>query len=117
MDSVIRRSPRLLPVLALLVAVFVALTSPAAVGAAAATPAAVVAGSTSDTTPATLESGEDATACISALPKPGCDQRDTDAMQVAVLLVMTAGLGVIGWRIARAVRARDRTSTPPTGST
>ena len=112
----IRPSARSLPVLAVAVAI-VALIGLAVSGAAGASPAAgLAAGSGTETTPVTLPGGEDVTSCISALPRPGCDKRDTDAMQVAVLLVMTAGVGFIGWRIGRAVRARDRADTPPTSS-
>ena len=82
--------------------------------AGGATAATAVSTSPSDPTPVTLAGNQNFDDCISALPQPGCSsRRDTDAMQVAVLVVMTAGVGLIGWRIGRAVRARDRASGPP----
>jgi hypothetical protein len=47
--------------------------------------------------------------CISAMPRPGCrTSTDTDAMQIAVFSVLIGALVLIGWRIARATRQRDR---------
>ena len=113
MDAVNRRPARSLPDLAVVVAALVALLVLAG-GSRPAT--ALAAGSGTDTTAVALADDEDVSDCISALPKPGCDRRDTDAMQVAVLLVMTAGVAFIGWRIGRAVRSRDHADTPPSSS-
>jgi hypothetical protein len=67
----------------------------------------------------TLANGRDVSECVSALPKPDCTtSRRADAMQITVLLVMAAGMGVIGWRIAHAIRQRDRVgATSPATST
>jgi hypothetical protein len=54
--------------------------------------------------------------CISAMPRPGCrTSNDTDAMQIAVFSVLIGALVLIGWRIARATRQRDRAAAagPP----
>jgi hypothetical protein len=54
--------------------------------------------------------------CVSAMPRPGCrTSNDTDAMQIAVFSVLIGALVLIGWRIARATRQRDRAASagPP----
>ncbi len=54
--------------------------------------------------------------CISAMPRPGCrTSNETDAMQIAVFSVLIGALVLIGWRIARATRQRDRAASagPP----
>jgi hypothetical protein len=110
MEAVIRRPSRSILVAVVLTALVALVGAPGdSAGAAGA------AASATETTQTDVDS-RDTSECISALPRPGCDRRDTDAMQVAVLLVMTAGVGLIGWRIGRAVRARDRTNTPPTST-
>jgi hypothetical protein len=55
--------------------------------------------------------------CIGLLPKPGCGREPVEtgdrggAMQFATFGVLIAALVVIGVRIARAVVARDRSTT------
>lgn len=73
---------------------------------AASTPPTTVAG---DDTVVTLAEDLDISDCVSALPDPRCRTReDADLMQLAVLGVLLAAIALIGWRIARSVRQRDR---------
>ena len=49
--------------------------------------------------------------CITAVPKPGCgSEARSDWHQGLVLGVMVAGLVIIGWRIVRGVRRRERST-------
>ena len=66
--------------------------------------------------PITLVDDRNLDECISAMPRPGCrTSTDTDAMQIAVFSVLIGALVLIGWRIARATRQRDRAASagPP----
>jgi hypothetical protein len=66
--------------------------------------------------PITLVGDRNLDECISAMPRPGCrTSTDTDAMQIAVFSVLIGALVLIGWRIARATRQRDRAASagPP----
>ena len=57
----------------------------------------------------TLADGRNLDECISAMPKPDCrTSTDTDAMQIAVFSLLIGALVLIGWRIVRATRQRDR---------
>ena len=72
------------------------------------------AGTEDDGSVVTLADDLDLSDCVSALPDPRCRTReDTDAMQLAVLGVLIAGIGLIGWRIARSVRQRDQANRRP----
>lgn len=64
----------------------------------------------------TLADNRNLDECVSAMPRPGCrTSNDTDAMQIAVFSVLIGALVLIGWRIARATRQRDRAASagPP----
>jgi hypothetical protein len=62
--------------------------------------------------PITLVGDRNLDECISAMPRPGCrTSTDTDAMQIAVFSVLIGALVLIGWRIARATRQRDRAAS------
>ena len=51
--------------------------------------------------------------CLSALPPPECDtERKGDWHVYLVMGVLIAGLAFIGWRVGRAIRARDRELDP-----
>jgi hypothetical protein len=56
-----------------------------------------------------LPENEDLGNCLSALPQPDCGSENRGGpIQWAVFGFVVAGLVFIGWRITRAVRARDR---------
>lgn len=56
----------------------------------------------------------DLSQCISSNPLPGCGREPTSPgdrggwQQFVLFGVMMSGIGIIFWRIARSVRARDR---------
>ena len=56
--------------------------------------------------------------CISSNPPPGCGREPTGPgdrggwQQLALFGVMTSGMGLIFWRVSRAVRRRDADSDP-----
>jgi hypothetical protein len=55
--------------------------------------------------------------CISALPRPECGSHEQGgSRQYLILAVLLAGMGFVGWRVARGVRARDRATAPPASS-
>jgi len=70
------------------------------------------AGATAQTTPPapTTTEGIDLTKCISALPPPECERKPEHSgdsggsAQLALLAVMTLGLGVIGFVVVRSTR-------------
>lgn len=65
-----------------------------------------------DTPIVTLADDRNLDECVSAMPRPGCrTSNDTDAMQIAVFSVLIGALVLIGWRIARATRQRDRAAS------
>jgi hypothetical protein len=72
----------------------------------------------SETTIAAQLSGMDYSACIGLYQKPGCGTKPVlsgdrgGAMQVAVFVILLAGMAVIGIRIARSIRARDKALDP-----
>lgn len=93
--------------------------APQHVGAAGSAAVVVVAGSTDDPTPPTINEflpedrglGE----CISALPKPGCGSEARGGWrQGLILLAIVAALGFIAWRVVTASR-RARVAGPPGG--
>jgi hypothetical protein len=60
-----------------------------------------------------VDSTLDLSRCLSALPPPECDTEHKGDWHIyAVMGVLVAGLGFIGWRIGRAIRARDRALDP-----
>lgn len=60
-----------------------------------------------------LPENNDVTNCIGTVERAGCGSRArADGHTYLVFLALTAGLGFIGWRIARGVRARDRAHEP-----
>lgn len=79
--------------------------------------------SESDETVVTLADDLDTSDCVSALPDPRCRTRDSaDGMQLALFGVLVGAIALIGWRIGRSVRQRDRAQReidaddrPPTG--
>lgn len=68
----------------------------------------------SETTVADQLSGMDYSACVGLYQKPGCGTKPVlsgdrgGAMQLVVFGVLIAGMVVIGVRIARSIRARDK---------
>ena len=58
---------------------------------------------------------KDLTECVSAVPKPGCGSEARGGWrQGLVFAVLVVGLGLIGWRITRAVRRnRQLVESPP----
>jgi hypothetical protein len=60
-----------------------------------------------------LPENNDATNCIGTVEQAGCGSKArADGHTYLVFLALTAGLAFIGWRIARGVRARDKTHEP-----
>jgi hypothetical protein len=60
-----------------------------------------------------LPENNDATNCIGTVEQAGCGSNArADGHTYLVFLALTAGLAFIGWRIARGVRARDRSHDP-----
>jgi hypothetical protein len=60
-----------------------------------------------------LPENNDATNCIGTVEQAGCGSRArADGHTYLVFLALTGGLAFIGWRIARGVRARDRSHDP-----
>jgi hypothetical protein len=60
-----------------------------------------------------LPENENVTDCLSTLPQPSCGSQNRGGwIQWTVFGVVVLGLAFIGWRVARAVRARDRASDP-----
>jgi hypothetical protein len=115
---VLRASPSPCSAAGYVFAVLIALVSgvllPAATAVAVPEPAAA-ATSAPPTDPAadppivTLADDRNLDECVSAMPRPGCrTSTDTDAMQIAVFSVLIGALVLIGWRIGRATRQRDR---------
>lgn len=93
----------------------VAVPEPAAAAAAASAPEPSP-DPAADVPIVTLAGDRNLDECISAMPRPGCrTSTDTDAMQIAVFSVLIGALVLIGWRIARATRQRDRAASagPP----
>ena len=72
----------------------------------------------SETTIADQLSGMDYSACVGLYQKPGCGTKPVlsgdrgGAMQLVVFGVLIAGMAVIGIRIARSIRARDKALDP-----
>lgn len=72
----------------------------------------------SETTVADQLSGMDYSACVGLYQKPGCGTKPVlsgdrgGAMQLVVFGVLIAGMVVIGVRIARSIRARDKAFDP-----
>ncbi|MBI5089003.1 MAG: hypothetical protein HZB15_09145 [Actinobacteria bacterium] len=53
--------------------------------------------------------------CVSALPRPDCgSEAQGGSRQYLILVGLLAGMGFIGWRIARGVRSRDRADASST---
>lgn len=47
--------------------------------------------------------------CISSMPRPDCGSKAQGGpLQFATFGVLMAGVGLVGWRVVRAVRQRDR---------
>ena len=74
--------------------------------------------SSTETTIADQLSGMDYSACVGLYQKPGCGTKPVlsgdrgGAMQLVVFGVLIAGMAVIGVRIARSIRARDKALDP-----
>lgn len=52
--------------------------------------------------------------CVSSVPRPQCGSDQQGGWhQYLTMLVLLLGTVFIGWRIARGVRSRDRSMTPP----
>ena len=72
----------------------------------------------SETTIADQLSGMDYSACVGLYQKPGCGTKPIlsgdrgGAMQLVVFGILIAGMAVIGIRIARSIRARDKALEP-----
>jgi hypothetical protein len=61
-----------------------------------------------------LPEDRDLSDCLSALPRPGCGSEARGGWRQGLVFgVIVAGLGVIGWRVARGVRRRDAALNPP----
>jgi len=104
-------------VFAVLIALVSGVLLPAATAVAVPEPAAA-ATSAPPTDPAadppivTLADDRNLDECVSAMPRPGCrTSNETDAMQIAVFSVLIGALVLVGWRIARATRQRDRAAS------
>jgi hypothetical protein len=73
---------------------------------------------TTETTIPDLLNGKDYSACIGLYQKPGCGTKPVlsgdrgGPMQLAVFGILIAAMAIIGIRIARSVRARDRALDP-----
>jgi hypothetical protein len=60
-----------------------------------------------------VPSNNDVTNCIGTVEQANCGSKArADGHTYLVFLALTLGLGFIGWRIARGVRARDRAHEP-----
>ena len=121
MNAVKRSSPSPCSPAGLLLAVLIALIGslllPATTGLAVPERTAAAA-SVPPTDPAadppivTLADDRNLDECVSAMPRPGCrTSNESDAMQIAVFGVLIGALVLIGWRIARATRQRDRAAS------
>jgi hypothetical protein len=84
----------------------------------AAAPSAHAFATTPPTTPPVvtndlLPENNDTTNCVGTVERANCGSKArADGHTYLVFLALTAGLGFIGWRIARGVKARDASNAP-----
>ena len=89
--------------------VALATTAPAAQAMATAPPSTDVPPITNDLIPENNE----VTNCIGTVEQANCGSRArADGHTYLVFIALAAGMGFIGWRIARGVRARDAANQP-----